>query len=70
MTNEAGNSVTEINPSSGAWVNSFTRTEGYLFSQPIAITQSGADLFVANAGGSVSEMSCEQREARARHQGR
>jgi hypothetical protein len=57
VTNEAGDSVTEINPSSGAWVNSFTRTEGYLFSRPVAITQSGSDLFVANAGNSVSEMS-------------
>jgi hypothetical protein len=57
VTNEAGNSVTEINPSSGAWVNSFTHNEGYLFSRPVAITQSGADLFVANAGDSVSEMS-------------
>jgi hypothetical protein len=57
VTNEAGNSVTEINPSSDAWVASFTRAEGYLFSRPVAITRSGANLFVANAGGSVSEMS-------------
>jgi hypothetical protein len=56
VTNKAGDSVTEINPTSGAWVASFTRTEGYLFAQPVAITRSGANLFVANAQGSVSEM--------------
>jgi outer membrane protein assembly factor BamB len=57
VTNEAGNSVTEINPSTGAWLASFLRTGGYGFNQPDAITRSGANLFIANASGSVTEMS-------------
>jgi outer membrane protein assembly factor BamB len=56
VTNEANDSVTEINPSNGAWVGSFTRAEGYRFSQPVAITRNRAELFVANGGGSVTEM--------------
>jgi hypothetical protein len=57
VTNQAGDSVTEINPTSDAWIGSFTRSKGYSFNQPVAITQAGADLFVANAGNSVTEMS-------------
>ncbi|MGA7836145.1 MAG: hypothetical protein WCA31_13150, partial [Acidimicrobiales bacterium] len=56
VTNQAGDSVTEINPASGAWVASFGRAQGYLFNSPTGITRSGANLFVANAGGSVVEM--------------
>jgi len=56
VTNEAGDSVTEINPSNGDWVRTFTRAKGYRFSQPVAITRNQAELFVANAGGSVTEM--------------
>ena len=55
VTNEAGNSVTEINPSSGAWIATFNAaTDG--FRRPTAITSDGPYLFVANAGGSVSEL--------------
>jgi outer membrane protein assembly factor BamB len=57
VANGAGNSVTEINPSTGAWLASFVRSSGYGFNRPDAITTSGANLFVANAGGSVTEMS-------------
>jgi streptogramin lyase len=56
VTNQAGDSVTEINPSNGAWVTTFTRSNGYRFSQPAAITNDGANLFVANGGNSVTEM--------------
>jgi outer membrane protein assembly factor BamB len=55
VTNEAGNSVTEINPSNGDWLHTFSRSSGYRLSRPVAITRSGADLFVANAS-SVLEM--------------
>jgi outer membrane protein assembly factor BamB len=57
VTNEAGNSVTEINPSTGAWLASFVGTSDYRFNHPDAITRSGANLFIANGGGSVTEMS-------------
>jgi hypothetical protein len=56
VTNQAGNSVTEIDPSSGAWLATFVRSKGYRFNQPAAITSDGPDLFVANASGSVTEM--------------
>jgi hypothetical protein len=56
VTNQAGDSVTEINPSSGAWLNTFLRSKGYRFDQPAAITTDGSDLFVANANDSVTEM--------------
>ncbi len=56
VTNQAGNSVTEIDPSSGTWVASFTRSGGYRFNQPTSITDDGPYLFVANASGSVTEM--------------
>ena len=56
VTNEAGNSVTEIDPTSGDWLGTFARSASYRFNRPTAITQSGANLFVANAGNSVSEI--------------
>jgi hypothetical protein len=56
VTNQAGDSVTEIDPSSGAWLTTFVRSKGYRFNQPAAITSDGSDLFVANASGSVTEM--------------
>jgi hypothetical protein len=56
VTNRAGNSVTEINPTTGAWLNTFVRSQGYRFAQPDAITVDGPDLFVANANGTVTEM--------------
>jgi hypothetical protein len=55
VTNEAGNSVTEINPSNGSWIATL-RSSRYGFNRPTAITTSGPDLFVANAAGSVSEL--------------
>lgn len=55
VTNEAGNSVTEINPSDGSWVTTI-RASRDGFNRPSAITNWGSDLFVANASGSVSEL--------------
>jgi hypothetical protein len=55
VTNEAGNSVTEVNPSNGSWVATLRSTR-YGFNRPTAITTSGPDLFIANAAGSVSEL--------------
>ncbi|MGA2294780.1 MAG: hypothetical protein ABSG24_06095 [Acidimicrobiales bacterium] len=55
VTNEVGNSVTEINPTSGAWIATVAAT-GDGFDRPTALTSFGADLFVANAVGSVSEL--------------
>jgi hypothetical protein len=55
VTNLDGNSVTEIDPSSGAWLNTFSGSS-YDFDQPTAILSVGADLFVTNAGGSVTEL--------------
>jgi streptogramin lyase len=55
VTNEAGNSVSEINPTSGSWIATFNSAR-YGFRQPTAITRDGAYLFVANAAGSVSEL--------------
>jgi hypothetical protein len=56
VANEAGDSVTEINPSNGAWITTIARAKGYRFNRPVAITRNGADLFVANAGDSVTEI--------------
>jgi hypothetical protein len=56
VTNEAGNSVTEIDPSSGDWLGTMSRSTSYRFNRPTAITGSGANLFIANAGNSVSEI--------------
>jgi len=55
VTIEAGNFVSEINPSSGSWITTL-RSSNYGFNRPTAITRSGADLFVTNAVGSVSEI--------------
>jgi len=55
VTNEAGNSVSEINPTSGSWITTLNSAR-YGFRQPTAITRDGAYLFVANAAGSVSEL--------------
>jgi hypothetical protein len=55
VANEAGNSVTEIDPSNGAWLATIAaKRDG--FAQPTAITRDGSDLFVANGGGSVTEL--------------
>jgi outer membrane protein assembly factor BamB len=55
VTNQAGNSLTEIDPSTGAWMGSFLGHR-YGFSHPTAITRVGSDLFVANQTGSLSEV--------------
>jgi DNA-binding beta-propeller fold protein YncE len=55
VTNQGDNSVTEINPNSGAWLATYLAPR-YGFNQPTAITSFGADLFVTNKGGSVSEL--------------
>ena len=55
VTNQAGNSLTEIDPSTGAWMGSFLGAR-YGFSHPTAIASAGSDLFVANETGSLSEV--------------
>jgi YVTN family beta-propeller protein len=50
VTNQANNSVTEIDPSNQSWIATL-RASSYGFNQPTAITDAGADLFVANASG-------------------
>jgi hypothetical protein len=54
VTNQSGNSVTVVDPASGSWLGTFGRG-GYGFKQPDAITSWGTDVFVADAGGAVSE---------------
>jgi hypothetical protein len=56
VANKAGDSVTEINPSNGAWITTITRAKGYDFNKPVAITRNGANLFILNAGDSVTEI--------------
>lgn len=56
VANKAGNSVTEINPSNGAWIATIASAKNYHFNRPVAITRNGANLFVLNAGNSVTEM--------------
>jgi outer membrane protein assembly factor BamB len=55
VSNHAGNSLTEIDPSTGAWMGSFLGGR-YGFTHPTAITSAGPDLFVANDTGSLSEV--------------
>jgi streptogramin lyase len=55
VTNQAGNSLTEIDPSTGAWKGTF-RGVRYGLDHPNAITSAGGDLFVANGAGSLSEV--------------
>jgi DNA-binding beta-propeller fold protein YncE len=55
VTNLAGNSVTEIDPSAGTWIRTL-RASSYGFKAPIAIASSGPDLFVANETGSLTEI--------------
>ena len=57
VTNQAGNSLTEIAPSVPArWVGTFSGS-AYGFSSPDAVVADGNYLFVANAGGSLTEVS-------------
>ena len=55
VTNRAGNSLTEIDPLTGAWMGTF-RAGRYGFNQPTAVTTVGPDLFVANGSGSLTEV--------------
>lgn len=55
VANEVGNSVSEIDPSNGAWIATIA-TSGDGIDRPTALTSFGADLFIANAAGSVSEL--------------
>jgi DNA-binding beta-propeller fold protein YncE len=55
VTNQAGNSLTEIDPSTGAWMGTF-KSANYGLDHPTAITDAGPDLFVANGAGSLSEV--------------
>jgi hypothetical protein len=52
VSNQAGNSLTEIDPSTGGWLGTFKAD----LDDPTAITTVGPDLFVANATGSLSEV--------------
>jgi hypothetical protein len=54
VANEAGNSVSEINPIGGAWIATIN-SKRYGFHAPTAITRDGAYLFVANTA-SVTEL--------------
>jgi streptogramin lyase len=53
VTNEADNSVSEVNASSGALVKMLT-AKSFGFDQPSAIVHIGAHLFVANVNNTVS----------------
>jgi hypothetical protein len=59
VTNQVGNSVTEIDRSSGSWIRTL-HSGSYgtqrPFQQPTAIVSFGSELFVANAAGSVTEL--------------
>lgn len=55
VTNEAGNSVSEINPINGSWIATFD-SKIYGFRRPTAIARNGPNLFVTNAVGSISEL--------------
>jgi sugar lactone lactonase YvrE len=55
VANQANNSVTEVDPSTGAWIKTIRKSADG-FDQPTAIIDVGADLFVVNGGGSVTEL--------------
>jgi hypothetical protein len=57
VANQAGNSLTQIRPVNPAgWVATYSGG-GYGFSSPNAVVAYGNNVFVANGGGSVSEVS-------------
>jgi hypothetical protein len=58
VTNQAGNSLTEIDTSNGSWLQTFHAAK-YGFDQPVAIVKSGSDLFIANGSGSVTEVAAK-----------
>jgi DNA-binding beta-propeller fold protein YncE len=55
VTNEASNSVTEIDPTNGSWIATFN-SKTYGFRRPTAFTRYGPYHFVTNGVGSVSEL--------------
>jgi len=55
VTNEAGNSLSEINPATGSWIATINSSL-YGFRRPTAIASDGPYLFVTNAVGTVSEL--------------
>ncbi|MGB8179158.1 MAG: hypothetical protein WCF63_03235 [Acidimicrobiales bacterium] len=61
VTNEHGNSVSEINPSNGAWMASLT-SGPYGIDAPSAIATNGPDIFVANSVQSISEVNASTRQ--------
>ena len=65
VTNEAGNSVTEINPSSGAWIATFNAaTDG--FRRPTAITSDGRVPLRRQHRRIGQRTACEQRRLRSK----
>jgi hypothetical protein len=61
VANEHGNSVSEIDPSTGAWMASLT-SGPYGLDAPTAIAASGPDIFVANSVKSISEINANTRQ--------
>jgi len=55
VANAADSSVSEINPTTGAWLGNF-RSNGYGFFHPTAIVDDVGEVFVANANGTVTEI--------------
>jgi len=61
VTNEHGNSVSEIDPATGAWMASLT-SGPYGLDAPTAIAANGPDIFVANSVKSISEINANTRQ--------
>jgi hypothetical protein len=55
VANKGGNSVTELNATSGNFIRTISGTR-YRFNQPTALQVIGKDLFVANASAGVTEV--------------
>jgi DNA-binding beta-propeller fold protein YncE len=55
VANRASSSLTEVNPTTGAWMRTVSGA-GHRLSSPVAMVADGAHLFVANANGSVSDL--------------
>jgi hypothetical protein len=61
VANEHGNSVSEINPATGAWMASLT-SGPYGIDAPTSIATNGPDIFVANSVKSISEINASTRQ--------
>jgi DNA-binding beta-propeller fold protein YncE len=55
VTNAADSSVSEIDPSTGAWLANL-RSPGFGFFHPIAVVALGGELFVLNANDTLTEL--------------